>query len=144
METALVSVTTNNETPITNEMNELFAKYSINFKDLSEKKRQAKLFRARVRRENVEAKIRARLDLVWTFINFLFVFGGMLGAYFSKHLLDVFGRKKAFIIHNFFSILGSGSVLVAIPFESTFCIVFSRFLFGIQSGWYPIFFLIYS
>ena len=75
-----------------------------------------------------------KVDYIWTLINCLFVVGGMIGAFMSKSILDVLGRKGGILFHYIFSL--SGSILVLISFYSSFpnLLIISRFLFGVQGG----------
>lgn len=73
-------------------------------------------------------------DYIWTTINCLFVIGGMIGAFTSKIVLDLFGRKKGILFHNIFSIVGCLLVVISYCLSSPVCLVISRFLFGVQGG----------
>lgn len=76
----------------------------------------------------------ARTNDIWTIINCLFVVGGMLGAFSSKNVLDIFGRKKGILFHNLFSISASILVLISYFAKSPVCLIISRLLFGVQGG----------
>jgi MFS family permease len=71
---------------------------------------------------------------IWTFLNCLFVIGGMIGAYSSKIVLDKLGRKKGIIFHNLFSVLASVLAFVSYFAKSPLTLLLSRTFFGIQGG----------
>jgi MFS family permease len=81
-----------------------------------------------------EKNVLRMTNLIWTFINFLFPLGAFLGSFFSKHVLELLGRKKGFLFHNLFSTIGSIFVLGAPFLNSPVCVMVSRLLFGIQAG----------
>ena len=67
-------------------------------------------------------------------INCSFVVGGMIGAFTSKYVLDIFGRKIGLVLNGLFSISGGIFVVMAPYVNSPVCVIASRFLFGIQGG----------
>jgi MFS family permease len=73
-------------------------------------------------------------DFIFTLINCLFVIGGMLGAIFSKYVLDGFGRKKGLLFHQVFTVAGAVLSILAFYFRSPGCILASRFFYGVQGG----------
>lgn len=84
--------------------------------------------------ENGRQRVLKATDYLWTITNCLFVVGGMLGAFTSKYVLDLLGRKKGILFHNFFSITASILVFVSFYVKSPICLIVSRLLFGIQGG----------
>jgi SP family facilitated glucose transporter-like MFS transporter 1 len=86
----------------------------------------------------VEKEIDNQNTFLWALTNSLFVFGGMFGAFSSKYVLEIFGRKKGILFHYIFSALGGILVLLAPQFtNATFaigCVMTSRFLYGVQGG----------
>ncbi|CAF0876193.1 unnamed protein product [Brachionus calyciflorus] len=83
---------------------------------------------------NLQDEVKSMVKFLWTTINCLFVIGGMIGAFTSKFVLDILGRKRGILFHNLFSISGSVLVLISSSSKSPICLVISRFLFGIQGG----------
>jgi len=81
-------------------------------------------------------KVNRVTKILWTFTNCLFVVGGMIGAFTSKYVLDIIGRKKGILFHSLFSLAGGVLVLIAPFVKSPMCVIISRFLFGIQGGWF--------
>jgi MFS family permease len=79
-------------------------------------------------------KVNFVTGLIWTILNCIFVVGGMLGAFTSKYVLDVFGRKIGLVLNGLFSISGGILVVMAPYVNSPVCVIASRFLFGIQGG----------
>ena len=43
-------------------------------------------------------KVNRVTKILWTFTNCLFVVGGMIGAFTSKYVLDIIGRKKGILL----------------------------------------------
>ncbi|CAF0876174.1 unnamed protein product [Brachionus calyciflorus] len=88
----------------------------------------------RVLLENGRQRVLKATDYLWIITNCLFVVGGMLGAFTSKYVLDILGRKKGILFHNLFSISASILVFVSYYVKSPICLIISRLLFGIQGG----------
>ena len=88
----------------------------------------------RIELENGRLKVIKVTDYIWTAINCLFVIGGMIGAFTSKYVLDILGRKKGILFHNLFPIIGGILVFCSYYFKSPICLIISRFLFGVQGG----------
>lgn len=88
--------------------------------------------------ENLKKKIENHNTMLWSITNSLFVLGGMFGAFGSKYVLEIFGRKKGILFHYIFSIIGGILVLIAPQFTSAFLsigsIMTSRFMYGVQGG----------
>ncbi len=76
--------------------------------------------------------------MLWSVTNSLFVLGGMFGAFSSKYVLEIFGRKKGILFHYIFTVMGGILALIAPQFTSAFLsigsIMTSRFLYGVQGG----------
>jgi MFS family permease len=79
-------------------------------------------------------KVNRITEHLWTFLNCLFVLGGIYGAFKSKGTLDYFGRKNGLLFHYGFTILGSISVFVSPVIKSPLVLGLSRLLFGIQGA----------
>lgn len=79
-------------------------------------------------------KVDEYITFLWTLTTALFVVGGMIGAFTSKNVADVFGRKKGIIFHHVFTLIGAILVLVAPYINSPECVIISRFVYGIQGG----------
>ena len=88
----------------------------------------------RIELENGRQKVLRVTDYIWTAVNCLFVIGGMVGAFTSKYVLDLLGRKKGILFHNLFTVIASILVIVAFYAKSSVCLIISRFFFGIQGG----------
>ncbi|RNA44260.1 Solute carrier family facilitated glucose transporter member 5 [Brachionus plicatilis] len=88
----------------------------------------------RVELNNGKLKVEKVTDYIWTAVNCLFVVGGMIGAFTSKYVLDILGRKKGILLHNTFPVVGGVLVVCSFYFRSPVCLVISRFLFGVQGG----------
>ena len=58
----------------------------------------------------------------------------MIGAFTSKYVLDLLGRKKGLLFNGLFSIAGGILVIIAPYVKSPICVIVSRFLFGVQGG----------
>lgn len=84
----------------------------------------------------IEAEIARTLNLVWTFINCVFVIGQIIGGLCSKYALEYLGRKKSFLFSNIFTVIAAGLVIAAPYVKSPVCLMLSRFFFGVQSGSY--------
>ncbi|CAF0774995.1 unnamed protein product [Brachionus calyciflorus] len=84
--------------------------------------------------ENGRQRVLKATNYLWIVTNCLFVVGGMLGAFTSKYVLDILGRKKGILFHNLFSISASILVFVSYYVKSPICLIISRLLFGIQGG----------
>lgn len=119
---------------------EIKAKYNMSiheyFARLTKKLAQSKQLLESNKQELVEAekKVIKQTEIIWTILNSLFVVGGMLGAFGSKFVLDILGRKKGILFHNLFGIFGSVLVFLAVYVKSPVCILVGRFLLGIQGG----------
>lgn len=118
----------------TNETNEFQRIFRESPDEYIEIKRKQNFLKARAEKDQLEIKIHDQIEYIWTFINCLYIFGGMLGAYLSKFVLEVFGRKNGFILNNLFSVIGSLIVFITPFLNSMVCIMISRFTFGIHGG----------
>ena len=74
------------------------------------------------------------VEIIWTVLNCVYILGGMLGAFASKYILNMIGRKRGLMFNNGFSLLGSILAFICVYVHSAECIVVSRFLLGIQAG----------
>lgn len=101
-------------------------------KKLEEKKALLESYRGRL--ADAGKKVDRLVDMIWTGINCLFVVGGMIGAFLSKFVMDILGRKKGIFFHNLFNIAAAILVIISYFVESPICLSVSRFLFGIQGG----------
>jgi MFS family permease len=81
-----------------------------------------------------EKKVNRAVTFIWAVLNSLFTVGGMIGALGSKYLMDMLGRKRAFLAHNLATLAGALLVLLAPYVHSPICLLFSRLLFGLQCG----------
>ncbi len=81
-----------------------------------------------------EQKITRLVDIIWTVLNFLYIFGGMVGALISKYMLHFFGRRIGLIYNNIFTVAGFILTIVSFYVKSPECVLAGRFLFGIQAG----------
>jgi hypothetical protein len=84
--------------------------------------------------KGLESQVDYQTSVYWTILNTVFTLGGMLGAFTSKYFMDYFGRKRSFLIHNLFSIIGGLLALLSPYIHSPVALLACRFLFGIQSG----------
>ena len=101
-------------------------------KTFYEKKEKLEFYRGKL--GEAGQKVQKATDIVWTILNCLFVVGGMIGAFTSKYVLDLLGRKKGLLFNGLFSIAGGILVIIAPYVKSPICVIVSRFLFGVQGG----------
>ena len=88
----------------------------------------------RIKLADATKKVNFVTGLVWTILNCMFVVGGMIGAFTSKYVLDIFGRKVGLVLNGLFSISGGILVVMAPYVNSPVCVIASRFFFGSQGG----------
>jgi MFS family permease len=79
-------------------------------------------------------KVDKLVDVIWTVLNFLYIFGGIIGALLSKYILHLFGRRNGLIYNNLFTVAGFIFTIISTYVKSPECILVGRFLFGIQAG----------
>ena len=84
------------------------------------------------------AKLDIMKDVMWAVFNSLFIIGGMIGAFTSKHVTDRFGYKNGILFHYMFTFIGA--LFAFIPFYTNTpklaCLLVkaSRLMYGIQGG----------
>ena len=77
-------------------------------------------------------------DVMWAAFNSLFIIGGMIGAFTSKHVTDRFGYKNGILFHYVFTFIGA--LFAFIPFYTNtpklacLFVKASRLMYGIQGG----------
>jgi MFS family permease len=74
------------------------------------------------------------VDYIWRLFNFLFLIGGMVGAFASKYVLERFGCKNGILFHNLFSVLGSLMTIISYYLTSPLLLLLGRIFFGVQGG----------
>jgi uncharacterized membrane protein YeaQ/YmgE (transglycosylase-associated protein family) len=93
-----------------------------------------RLEEGRIKLEAGAVKVEGFKKLMWTVTNVLFVIGGMIGAFTSKFVAEVMGRKKGILFHYLFTIVGALFVFVAYYVKRPELVMASRFLYGVQGG----------
>ena len=96
--------------------------------------RKVKLEEKRSLLEAGTVKVDKMTDILWTLVNGLFVFGGMIGSFSSKFVSDIMGHQKGFLFNSAFGVAGAVFVFVARIEHSPVCLMISRFLFGVHGG----------
>ncbi len=96
--------------------------------------KRATLEEYRIKLKEDKSKVISQTKLIWTLINCAFVAGGMIGAFCSKYIMDLIGRKNSILFHILFTVIGSILALIAPFIKSPICVLISRFFYGIQGG----------
>ena len=81
-----------------------------------------------------EANVNRMVNIIWTTIYYLFVVGGLVGAFTSKYVLDWFGRKNSILFHNLFSVIAAILAFLAPSLKYPTFVMINRFLVGLQGG----------
>lgn len=82
-----------------------------------------------------KSPLKEKVQFLWVVTVCLFIVGGMVGAFSAKFVLDFFGRRNAIIVHNLFTVIGSGLVIAAMYVPHGYIyVMLSRAFYGIQGG----------
>jgi hypothetical protein len=108
----------------------------IFFEDVTEKlndgKKEIEKYKKIVR--DVQIIIDYTTELVWGFINALFLVGCLIGSLLSNRINNKLKRNKTIILNYSITIISSLLVFISSIIESPVCFIISRFLYGLQGG----------
>jgi MFS family permease len=121
---------------LNNKFNSSFKNLDDFFADSFDKIKQGKedIRKYKIMMSGYQLKINYYNEIIWGFINSLFLTGYLAGALIFKRIYKHFNTSVLVLVNNFLNIVGSVFVFISPYVQSPVCFICGRFLFGIQGG----------